>query len=167
MPYVIAIAALVGLDQLVKALVRMYIPLYEGVPLIPHVLELTHVKNTGAAFSLFAQHTWLLTLISLLAAVALAAVMILRLVRHPLGKWSLATVLAGAVGNLIDRVLFGEVTDMFNPLFMHFAVFNVADICVVLGGIALMIYGLKFWERDEQLRRAEKETGHGQTDAES
>ena len=164
MPYAIVIMALVGLDQLVKYLVRVNIPLYESVAFLPHVLELTHVKNTGAAFSLFAQHTWLLTLVSLLAAVGLAAVLVLRLVRHPLGRWSLTVVLAGAVGNLIDRALFGEVTDMFNVLFMRFAVFNVADICVVLGGIALLIYGLKFWETDERQRLAEKGEQHDHTD---
>ena len=165
MPYVIVILLLVGLDQLVKALVRANIPLYESVPFIPHVLELTHVKNTGAAFSVLAEHTWLLTLVSLLAAIGLGVVLVLRLVRHPLGRWSVAVVLAGAVGNLIDRALFGKVTDMFNVLFMRFAVFNVADICVVLGGIALLIYALKFWEADEKLRRAEKGTDHDQTGA--
>jgi len=159
MPYVIVILALVGADQLVKFLVRANIPLYERVPFLPHLVELTHVKNTGAAFSLLSEHTWLLTLVSLVVAAALAAALFLRLVRHPLGRWSLAVVLAGAVGNLIDRAFFGEVTDMFDLLFMRFAVFNVADICVVLGSIGLLIYALKFLETDEKQRRKEKRDG--------
>ena len=69
---------------------------------------------------------------------------------HPFGVASLSVVLAGAVGNLIDRAFFGYVTDMFNFLFMRFAVFNVADICVVCGGIAFCIYFLFFYDKLEK-----------------
>ena len=65
--------------------------------------------------------------------------------------------LAGAVGNLIDRALFGYVTDMFQTLFIHFAVFNVADICVVCGGIGFCVYYLFFHGRGD---------GHGADSAE-
>ena len=71
------------------------------------------------------------------------------LFRHPLGRFFLARVLAGAVGNLIDRALLGYVTDMFETLFMRFAVFNVADICVVVGGIAFCVYYLFFHGKEE------------------
>ena len=76
------------------------------------------------------------------------------LFRHPLGRGCLTLVLAGAVGNLIDRTFRGFVVDMFNVLFMRVAVFNVADICVVVGGIAAGIYYLflagKLEPREEQ-----------------
>ena len=76
------------------------------------------------------------------------------------GRWlllpaALTLLLAGAVGNLIDRALFGFVTDMFDLQFMTFAVFNVADICVVCGGIAFVVYILFFAEKLEK-----KESGH-------
>ena len=129
MPYVILTAALVGLDQLVKYLVLQHIELGAHVPFIPHVLELTYVQNTGAAFSIFSGHTWVLALISLTMSAVLA--------------------LAGAVGNLIDRVFRGFVVDMFNVLFMNFAVFNVADICVVVGGIAAVAYYLLLMDKLE------------------
>ena len=64
------------------------------------------------------------------------------------GKLSLSLLLAGAVGNLIDRAFLGFVTDMFQTTFMNFAVFNVADICVVAGGILMVIYVLLFWDKD-------------------
>ena len=142
MLYAILAAVLVALDQLVKYLVLENIALGEHVPLIPYVVELTYVQNTGAAFSLFSQHTWLLTLISLAMSVVLAAAIWKNFFRHPLGKVTLTLLLAGAVGNLIDRLLRGYVVDMFNVLFMNFAVFNVADICVVVGGIAAGLYYL-------------------------
>ena len=142
MPYAILAAVLVALDQLVKYLVLQNIPLGGHVPFIPYLVELTYVQNTGAAFALFEEHTWLLALVSLAASVLLAAALWKNFFHHPLGKLTLTLLLAGAVGNLIDRVLRGFVVDMFNLLFMHFAVFNVADICVVAGGIGTALYYL-------------------------
>lgn len=142
MPYAILALVLVGVDQLVKYLVLTYIPLRGHVPFIPYLVELTYVQNTGAAFSLFNQHTWLLTLVSLVMSLVLAAALWKGFFRHPLGRVTLTLLLAGAVGNLIDRAFRGFVVDMFNFLFMNFAVFNVADICVVVGGIAAALYYL-------------------------
>ena len=131
MLYAVLVLALVGLDQLVKFLVRAYIPLGGDVPFLPHILQLTYVQNTGAAFSIFSQHTWILTVVSLVVSVALVVLLLKKVFPHPLAMLTLSLVLAGAVGNLIDRAVFGYVTDMFQTLFIHFAVFNVADICVV------------------------------------
>ncbi|MGI5963547.1 MAG: signal peptidase II [Lawsonibacter sp.] len=163
MPYALLALALVALDQLVKYLVLEYIPLGGHVPFIPYVLELTYVKNTGAAFSLFAEHTWLLALVSLVMSVVLAVALWKNFFRHPLGKVTLTLLLAGAVGNLIDRAFRHYVVDMFNVLFMNFAVFNVADICVVVGGIAAAVYYLFLAERLEGGKEAENR--HGDVDA--
>ncbi len=149
MLYFILIAALVALDQLVKFLVRANIPLYGSTPFIPHVLDLTYVQNTGAAFSMLRDHTWVLTIVSAVVAAFIAVILVKKLIRHPFGVTTLSVVLAGAVGNLIDRVCFGFVTDMFQTTFMNFAVFNVADVCVVLGGIAFCIYFLFFYDKLE------------------
>ena len=158
MLYAVLVLALVGLDQLVKFLVRAYIPLGGSAPFLPHILQLTYVQNTGAAFSIFSQHTWILTVVSLVVSVALAVLLLKKVFPHPLAMLTLSLVLAGAVGNLIDRALFGYVTDMFQTLFMSFPVFNVADICVVCGGIGFCVYYLFFHG---------KEDGHGADSAES
>ena len=146
MLYAVLVVALVALDQLVKYLVVQNIPLGEYLPFLPHILDLTYVQNTGAAFSLFSEHTWLLTLISAVMSVVLGR----GFFRHPFGRISLALLLAGAVGNLIDRAFQGYVVDMFHVLFMEFAVFNVADICVVVGGIAAAVYYMWGYERLEK-----------------
>jgi len=83
-------------------------------------------------------------------AVLIAAALLKKTVSHRFGVASLSLVLAGALGNLIDRVCLGYVTDMFNLLFMRFAVFNVADICVVAGGISTCVYLLFFYEKWEK-----------------
>ena len=151
---------LVILDQVVKYLVLTHIPLGGYVPFLPHVVCLTYVQNTGAAFSMFSQHTWILALISLIMSVVLAVALWKNFFTHPLGKVTLALLLAGAVGNLIDRAMRGFVVDMFQLLFMNFAVFNVADICVVVGGIAAAAYYLLLADKLEH-----KEAPHGTADA--
>ena len=150
MLYFLLAAALVVVDQLVKFLVRANIPLGEGVPFIPHVLQLTYYQNTGAAFSIFEQHTWILTLISAAASVLLIVLLAKRTFNHPFAMVSLALVLAGAVGNLIDRLFLGYVTDMFQTLFMNFPIFNVADICIVCGGIAFCVYFLLLCKEEDK-----------------
>ena len=150
MLYAILAAALVVLDQLVKFLVRAYIPIGEGVPFLPHILQLTYYQNTGAAFSIFEEHTWILTLISAAASILIIVLMVKKTFNHPFGMVSLALVLAGAVGNLIDRVRLCYVVDTFQTLFMDFPIFNVADICVVCGGIAFCIYYAFFYEKWEK-----------------
>ena len=149
MLYTVLVILLVALDQLVKYWVVQNISLGEHLPFLPYVLDLTYVKNTGAAFSLFSEHTWLLTLVSLVLSILLAVALFRPLFRHPFGRIALALLLAGAVGNLIDRAFQGYVVDMFHVLFMEFAVFNVADICVVVGGFAAVLYYLFFYEKLE------------------
>ena len=84
MLYALLVAALVALDQLVKYLVVQNIPLGHHVPFLPYILDLTYVQNTGAAFSLFNEHTWILTLISLVMSVILAVALVKKFFRHPL-----------------------------------------------------------------------------------
>lgn len=154
MLYALLAAALVALDQLVKYLVVQNIPLGHHVPFLPYILDLTYVQNTGAAFSLFNEHTWILTLISLVMSVILAVALVKKFFRHPLGRVCLSLLLAGAVGNLIDRALLGFVTDMFETTFVHFAIFNVADIGVVVGGILLCLHVIfafgKGWKEEKE-----------------
>ena len=150
MLYALLVAVLVAADQIVKYLVRTYIPLGTSLPFLPGLVELTHWQNTGAAFSILSGHTWLLTLVSAVVAAVLIGVLLKGIFRSPFGRASLSVVLAGAIGNLIDRALFGSVTDMFNLLFMRFAVFNVADICVVCGGIAFCVYFLFLYDKEKK-----------------
>lgn len=159
MLYFILAAGLVALDQLVKYLVSTYIPVGGSAPFLPCIMDLTYVKNTGCAFSLLEQHTWLLTIISAVMSVVLGVALAKGFFKHPLGKITLSLLLAGAVGNLIDRALYGYVIDMFRTLFVEFAVFNVADICVVVGGIAAAAYYLFLYDKLEG-----KENEHTQAD---
>lgn len=149
--YFLISGALVVVDQAVKYFVRQGIPLHTAVDFLPGV-ALTYVQNTGAAFSLFHEHTWLLTLLSGVVSVALVVALARKIFPHWWGMLALALLLGGAVGNFLDRLLLGFVTDMFATTFISFPVFNVADMGVVIGGVLLCIYVIFSFaqERKEQ-----------------
>ena len=149
MAYAILAVALIAIDQLVKYLVLEHIALGASVPFIPYLVELTFVKNTGAAFSMLADHTWILAITSAVMSLVLAYAIAKKFFSHPFGRTSLTIIFAGAVGNLIDRAFRGYVVDMFNLEFMNFAVFNVADICVCVGGFCAAVYYLFYYEKLE------------------
>ena len=134
-------------DQLVKAFART---LRGPVTLLPGLMGLRYSENTGMAFSLLSQHTWLLTALS--AALILAGWLALR--RYRLGKLSRVAamlMLGGAVGNLIDRLFVGYVVDMFEVLLFRFAIFNVADAALSVGAVLLAIT-LLFFPEDWSLK---------------
>ena len=148
--YAILTAALVVVDQIVKYLVRANIELGGSVPFLPCILDLTYVQNTGAAFSMLRSHTWVLTLTSAVVVLAVCALIVKGFFKNRLGLWSAALVLAGGMGNLIDRAVFGYVTDMFQTVFMEFAVFNLADCCITVGVPLLFLYVMLYVGRDEK-----------------
>lgn len=149
LPLFLTAAGLVVVDQITKVLTRSLIPLGEKITLIPGLVGLTYVQNTGAAFSSFSGGTWLLALLSLVMTALLSVAIAKNWLKHPFAQWSMAVVMAGAFGNFIDRAFIGYVTDMVDTLFINFAVYNFADICVVLGVIALAVYIIFFYEKYE------------------
>ena len=150
MIYTIIALVLLVADQVVKYLVRTGIDLGQSIPFIPHLLDLTFVRNTGAAFSMLAQHTWLLILISAVVVVVVAVLTARKVFQGWLGLTAAMLVMCGGIGNLIDRVVLGYVTDMFQTLFMNFPIFNVADICIVCGGIAFCVYFLLLSKEEDK-----------------
>ena len=147
MLYIILFVILVIADQVVKFWVRANIPLGESIPFLPHIMDLTYTQNTGAAFSILREHTWLLTLLSAVLVVIVALLVARRFITGRLGLVAATLVLAGGIGNLIDRVALGYVTDMFQTTFMDFAVFNVADSCLTIGVVLLVIYVLFCYDK--------------------
>ena len=140
--YLLFIVALVGLDQFVKYWVSANIALGTSHGFIPGLMNLTNLHNDGAAWSILEGQQWFFYLITLAAVVVLAYLM--RQWRT--NRWkmiALSLIMAGALGNFIDRVHQHYVVDMFELLPINFPVFNVADSCLTVGVIALIIIILK------------------------
>ena len=154
-------AALLGLDQWVKHYVTVNIPLGESQPLLPGLVELRTVHNYGAAWSSFSGMRWALVAVTAAIVLAVAVLLICRIVRHPLGVAAGFLILSGGAGNILDRVRLGYVVDMFHLEFWpSYPVFNVADICVVCGAALGAVYYLWLYEKYD------KRGGiHGDTDA--
>ena len=153
MLYILSAAALVAVDQFVKYRVVETLALYETAPFLPRLIELKRIHNTGAAWSSFAGQRLLLTVLPVLLIAAVLYLMRRYRVRHPVGKWAAALIIAGGIGNLIDRVRLGYVVDMFHFLFWQsYPVFNVADVCVVFGAILASVYYLWLYEKYDKSR---------------
>ena len=146
----LAIAAIVALDQWVKAYIVTHFAGGESKPFLPQLLRLHYVRNFGAAWSSFSGERWLLIGVTGVGMLALAW-LLARIVRHPLGVWSLTAVIGGGVGNLIDRVRLGYVVDMLHFQFWpSYPTFNVADVCIVSGAILGAIYYVLLYEKHDR-----------------
>ena len=128
------------LDQITKAWVRARVPLYSEISVLPF-FNIVHVSNTGMAFGLFQGKNWPLAILGA-GMIIFIVVYAFRLIPHDLlSAYLLALVLGGAMGNVTDRLMRGEVTD-FLDFFVgsyHWPSFNVADSAICVGAIALML----------------------------
>lgn len=141
----LAVAALlVGIDQLTKWLVVNYIKPQGTVNLISfngkEWLNLTYQENTGAAFSILRDKQFFLIILTSIVILGVIILMLSKQVKNKAYLWSFSLIVAGGIGNLIDRICFGYVVDFIDVRIIKFAVFNFADICAVVGTISLMFF---------------------------
>ena len=153
--YFLVAAAAAVLDQIAKYYTVAGIPLYTHVEVLPGVVGLTYVRNTGAAFSSFEGMQWLFALIFLIFTAAL----LWEYFKKPLPftrfeRFCIAAIYGGGLGNMIDRLRLGYVVDMIETQFMEFPVFNVADCFITCGCIALFVslgfFNKEFWKEEKK-----------------
>ncbi len=104
------------------------------------IMDLRYVQNEGAAFSSLSGKRWFLVVLVIIMLIGLIVFVIKYKYKHPFFMISSVMIMSGGVGNLIDRIRFGYVVDYLDVKLFDFAVFNFADICVVLGAIFLMVF---------------------------
>ncbi len=141
MIYIAIILFTIFLDQYTKFLVLKYLEPLDTYPIIINVFHLTYVENTGAAFSLFSNMQAFLILITFIFTLILAYVLY-KTPKIRANLWvnlSLALIIGGAIGNFIDRLRLNFVVDFIDFRLINFAVFNFADVFVVLGSFSLLI----------------------------
>lgn len=141
----IIVIVLVSLDQFTKALVEHTIAADTALELIPGFFQIRVSQNSGAAWGILADKIWgiyLLTLLSLFLSLLIAY--FLKKVNEWKGKLVLGLILAGSLGNLIDRIRFGAVTDFLVFKFgsYYFPSFNLADSCITVGAVLLIIFAI-------------------------
>ena len=137
-------------DQLIKLGVVKNIPLYETRQFIPGLLSLTHIRNSGAAWSIMEGKTWFLIGIPILLIAAAVTYCYINRNGNKLSQISVALVLGGGIGNLIDRIRLKEVVDYLQTEPFSFPVFNFADMCVVVGAIMFAVCTIFFDKSDKK-----------------
>ncbi len=160
----IAIIALaVGLDQLTKWLAVVYLQGEPSFPLWKDVLHFTFVKNEGAAFGMLKDQRWVFMIFSTVAIIGLSIYLFGFCRENKWVKISLAMIIGGGIGNMIDRVLLGYVVDFIDFTLINFAVFNIADSFVTVGAGILIVYYL--WDFISEIRaeRAKKRVAENTT----
>jgi signal peptidase II len=148
-PWALLVGAIVCVDQVTKALVQQSMALHESRPILEGFLSLTHVRNRGAAFGLLSDadipyQAALFSVVSVAALIAIAVYAVRLPPKSSLPRAGLALILAGAIGNLIDRALLGYVIDFVDVYWRshHWPAFNVADSSISVGVTLLLLDSL-------------------------
>ena len=156
--YALLLAACIAGDQLLKYWVVRHLAIGQSAAFLPGLVRLTRLHNTGAAWGSFSGSTALLTAVTAVLLVAVAWLVLKKVIRHPLGLCAAMLVLGGGIGNMIDRICRGYVVDMFDLEFMSYPIFNLADCFVVVGVILGAVYYLWFYDKYDG-RKAKHDDG--------
>lgn len=139
---IVIILILTICDQLLKSWVTSSIILGGSKQLIPGIIELTNLRNSGAAWSIFEGQQTFFTIITIIAIIVIGYFIWQYRKNIPM-LIGLSLIMAGTIGNFIDRLRQGYVVDMFETTFINFPIFNIADMCLTIGVIWLIICILK------------------------
>ncbi|HEX21301.1 MAG TPA: signal peptidase II [Actinobacteria bacterium] len=134
--FAVVLLVLAG-DQISKLMVRRYLPLDQSKPIIKGIISFTHIKNSGAAFGILPNKQWLFLIIAIVAIAAAVLFILNNKEKGGLTQLALGLAVGGALGNLMDRFLFGNVTDFID--FHFWPVFNFADTSIFVGMFLLII----------------------------
>lgn len=150
------ISGIICLDQLTKWLAVVFLRGEASFPLWREVLHFTYAENTGMAFGMLKDHRWVFMVFSTLAIIGLAV----YLFRYrPEGRWmqiSMAFIIGGGIGNMIDRIFLGYVVDFIDFTLIDFAIFNVADSFVCVGAGIMIVLLFRDLINEIKLERAQK-----------
>ncbi len=145
----LATAVLVGIDQLTKYLVISNMEVDQSIPVIDGVFELLRHHNPGAAFGILPNQRWIfITFTFIVMLVILVILMSGKFRKYKLANAAGVLILAGGIGNMVDRLAYGYVVDFLYAKFINFPIFNFADCCVVIGAALLLVAFLFVYKED-------------------
>lgn len=154
----LAVLVLTGADQLFKQLVILHLRDRGPLVLIPRVLQLHYTENDGAMMGLLQGKTVLMIMLALAVFAVLLYLVFSKKIRFGLVYCCLTAILAGGLGNLIDRIFRGFVVDYIEVLFVRFYIFNFADCLITVGAFLIVFYEIYEIIRDSKRK---KENAHG------
>ena len=149
MIYFIVSVLIVIVDFIVKKCSLEHLTKVDTSPLWKDVFHLTYVENKGAAFGMMQNQRWFFIVLTVIVLIGVIVFAFKLKKKHPALLLALAFLSGGAVGNLIDRIFYGFVVDLFDFRLINFPVFNVADIFVVVGAMLIAVYYI-FFDKEEK-----------------
>ncbi len=164
----LAVAMLIAaLDQITKLLITSNYAVLESRPVIEGVLSFTYVRNDGAVFGSLSGKPYIFNTVTVIIVVAAMAMLLLGKIKGSWLIWTAALIISGGIGNMIDRFRLGYVVDFidvkcFGDLWIW--VFNIADCCVVIGCIMLIVYFAKDMINDIKKEKAKKQNNQNSED---
>jgi signal peptidase II len=153
MLYLLISAVIIAGDQFFKRWIIANISLSGSMKLLPGIIGLTHIRNEGISFGILKGMSLPVIIFTIIICGFIIWAFVTKRFKLPGEKLGAALVLGGAIGNLIDRIVYGFVVDMFRTEFINFAIFNIADVAITLGCI---VFILSFLVGDIRFRRVLK-----------
>lgn len=151
--YFLLTSFLVAIDQFSKYLTVSNIALYENIEFIPGFMSFTYIQNTGAAWSILEGQMWFFYIITTIVTVVIIYFIYSEGKNDKIYGGILAVILAGTLGNFIDRLLYQYVIDMIKLDFISFPIFNIADSLLTVGVIALFLYSIYLDRKSDKIEK--------------
>ena len=162
------VVLLVGIDQLTKYLAVMYVKPHGTVNIISvsgkEWLNFTYTENTGAAFSILKDKQVFLIVLTSVIILGVIILMLTKRIKKTSYIWCFSFIIAGGIGNLIDRIVNNYVVDFIDFRIVKFAIFNFADICAVIGTLLLMFFYIRDEINDSRERKKKADSNDGLPD---
>ena len=131
---------IIAFDQITKYFASLKLADGSVAKFIPGVVQFKYAENTGMAFSMLSGARWVFIALTVVVCVGVFYYLFSNRCKSLWLYWSLGVILSGGIGNLIDRIRFGYVVDFIEPIFVNFAIFNIADCAVTCGAVVLVGY---------------------------
>lgn len=147
---IFVVIVLLGIDQLIKYYVDLYLKDNEPIVVIKNILQFNYLENDGAMMGFMSGQTAVMTVLAVVCVVIMLVVVFTGMIKDRIDYWCVLFMIAGGLGNIIDRVFRGYVIDYIEVLFVDFYIFNFADCLITVASFALIIYQIYLIYKDSK-----------------
>lgn len=149
-----AVLCLLGIDQLIKYYVDLYLKNRPALTVIKNVLQFNYLENDGAMMGFMGGKTALMTVLAVICVVVMLVVIFSGIIKDRVDYWCCLFMIAGGLGNIIDRIFRGYVIDYIEVLFVDFYIFNFADCLITCSAFVLIFYQIYLILKENKMKKA-------------
>lgn len=151
---VLVVAAMLGIDQLIKYYVDLHLKGREPLVVIKSILQFNYLENDGAMMGFMGGKTTLMTVLAIICVAVMLFVIFSGIIKDRMDYWCCLFMISGGLGNIIDRVLRGYVIDYIEVLFVDFYIFNFADCLITVAAFVLIFYQIYLISKENKIKKA-------------